>query len=86
MKTASDISRTRAVEIGVALGILTGRRPFEIFCQGVFSPLPIMADPTTNTEHTRGRGYETWRVLFSGQAKTRGNEGRNSTSRFRSPC
>ena len=84
-ETASDISRTRAVEIGVALGILTGRRPFEIFCQGVFSPLPIMADPTTNTEHTRGRGYETWRVLFSGQAKTRGNEGTQFDQSFPIP-
>jgi hypothetical protein len=73
-KRASDISREQAVAIGVALGILTGRRPFEIFCQGVFAPLPLMGDPA-GAAHALVRGYETWRVLFSGQAKTRGNEG-----------
>jgi hypothetical protein len=83
-KAATEITRQRAVEIGVALGILTGRRPFEIFCQGVFAPLPLMADPTS-TEHSRGRGYETWRVLFSGQAKTRGNDGTQFDQSFPIP-
>lgn len=83
-KAASELSRAKAVEIGIALGILTGRRPFEIFCQGVFAPLPLMADPTT-TETTRGRGYETWRVLFSGQAKTRGNDGTQFDQSFPIP-
>ena len=83
-KVAADLSRAEAVKIGVALCILTGRRPFEIFCQGVFAPLPVMTDPTS-TEHARGRGYETWRVLFSGQAKTRGNDGTQFDQSFPIP-
>ena len=76
-KLAKTISRHRAVEIGIALGVLTGRRPFEIFCQGRVEPAHV---PDTNL-----RGFETWHVLFSGQAKTRGREGTSFDKAFEIP-
>lgn len=73
---AEDISRAAAVKIGVALCFVTGRRPYEVFCQGEFRPAPIdFNGETVTTSHTKVRGYESWRILFNGQAKTRGKDG-----------
>ncbi|MDX4076671.1 protelomerase family protein, partial [Brucella sp. NBRC 113783] len=68
-KAADSAKRADLVRYGVALGLLTGRRPYEIFCQGSIAPLPLAL------EGVAGRGYESWRVMFTGQAKTRGREG-----------
>lgn len=73
---AEDISRAAAVKIGVALCFVTGRRPYEVFCQGEFRPAPIdFNGETVAVSHTKVRGYESWRILFNGQAKTRGMDG-----------
>lgn len=82
---AKDISREDAVVIGLALGLVTGRRPYEVFCQGVFGPVPLMVDPTMSQAYSVKRGYEIWRVLFSGQAKTRGQEGTSFDQSFPIP-
>lgn len=75
-ETAQGVSRSDAVRIGVALCLITGRRPYEVFCQGQFAPAPIEATGRADTSsHAKVRGYENWRILFSGQAKTRGREG-----------
>lgn len=84
---ARDISRDEAVRIGVALGLLTGRRPYEVFCQGVFSPAPLTSEASSeNTHaHSKVRGFETWSVLFNGQAKTKGREGTRFDETFAIP-
>ncbi|MCC0018404.1 protelomerase family protein [Mesorhizobium denitrificans] len=68
-KVAEAATRADLVRYGAALGLLTGRRPYEIFCQGSVAPAPLVL------EGVAGRGYESWRVIFSGQAKTRGRDG-----------
>lgn len=79
---AAKAQRGELVRYGVALGLLTGRRPYEVFCQGAIAPMPLMFD---QQNHVAGRGYETWRVLFSGQSKTRGREGTQFETSFAIP-
>lgn len=55
------------VMLGAALLLLTGRRPYEIFCSGVFERASLRGGAA--------RSVSKWSVLFSGQAKTRGRAG-----------
>ncbi|MBZ6078895.1 protelomerase family protein [Microvirga puerhi] len=84
-KVAETIDRYRAVQIGLALGFLTGRRPFEVFCQGEIEPLSLDASAGSVTSTKVGRGFDNWHVLFSGQAKTRGRDGTAFDKQFAIP-
>ncbi|RCL03605.1 MAG: Flagellar biosynthesis chaperone [Candidatus Tokpelaia sp. JSC161] len=77
---APSIQREQAVTIGIALEILTGRRPFEIFCQGKFSPLECK-----NSSHSNIKYFESWHVLFNGQTKTRENLNTQFNKYFKIP-
>lgn len=58
------IRSTNPFDIGLGLLVLTGRRPFEIFCTATFERQPLAVKGA----------YDKWHVRFSGQAKTRGAE------------
>lgn len=81
-KMALNATRKELVRYGVALGLLTGRRIYEIFCQGAIVPQPIVIEQQKNVA---GRGYESWWILFTGQAKTRGREGTQFDKPFQIP-
>lgn len=75
---ADKLDKKAATEIGVALLLITGRRSFEVFCQGEFEPAPIELDYGSINEQTGvtlGKAYHNWQLIFSGQAKTRGRAG-----------
>jgi len=81
---ADNASRHDLVRYGLALHLLTGRRPYEVFCQGSVLPVPLVAEETAGA-HARVRGFDSWRVLFSGQAKTRGKDGTRFDQTFPIP-
>lgn len=85
---ARSVSREAAVQIGVALQLLTGRRSYEVFCCGSFAPAPIemdYGDTHAMSGATVGKAYSNWNLLFSGQAKTRGRAGTRFEEEFLIP-
>lgn len=76
-KHKSTINHDTAEKIGTALLLLTGRRPYEIFCTGVFTPAPLPGGARN--------AFSKWSVLFSGQAKTKMRPGSNYGETFEIP-
>ncbi|MBS0989759.1 hypothetical protein JK182_14010 [Acetobacter okinawensis] len=76
-KRKPTINHDTAEKIGAALLLLTGRRPYEIFCTGVFTPAPLPGGARN--------AFSKWSLLFSGQAKTKMREGSNYGETFEIP-
>lgn len=75
----SDPNPTKesAMVIAAALLLLTGRRPYEIICSGVFAPAHI-AGGSKNA-------LSKWSVMFAGQTKTRGAIGTRYNESYEIP-
>lgn len=67
---AVHVNEQQATKIAFALQIITGRRPFEVFCLGKISP--VFSDPPTGAT---GKVMDNWHVEFVGQAKTKERDG-----------
>ncbi|MCV9909590.1 telomere resolvase [Brucella sp. HL-2] len=78
VELAKTLTKEQATQIGTALLLITGRRSFEIFCQGAFEPAPMELDYGTidlGQHAALGKVYHNWQLIFFGQAKTRGRAG-----------
>lgn len=75
--TSGNLSDAAMVRLGAVLLLLTGRRPYEIFCSCDFSPIRVMQKNIWVTPK--------WNIFFEGQAKTRQKPGTKYEMRLEIP-